>query len=193
MSASPDPSPATALLTAWRSGDESALEQLIPLVHGELRRIARRLMSGERAEHTLQPTALVNEAFLRLVDVQRVQWQNRAHFLAVAARLMRRVLVDAARSRTYQKRGGGAALLDVDALALAAPGPAPDVVALHDALTALAAVDERKSQVVELRYFGGLSVDETADVLGVSPETVMRDWKFSKLWLLRELSASGSP
>lgn len=187
MTDASEPLPATALLVAWRNGDEAAFEHLIPLVHAELRTIARRLMSRERQDHTLQATALVNEAFLRLVDMRRVQWQNRSHFLAVAARLMRRVLVDAARSRNYQKRGGGAALLDVDALPIPAPGPTDDIVALHDALTALAALDPRKSQVVELRYFGGLSVDETAEVLDVSPETVMRDWKFSKLWLLREL------
>ena len=183
------PSPATALLLAWRAGDESALDRLIPLVHDELRVIARRMMSRERQGHTLQPTALVNEVFLRLVDVRRVQWQNRAHFLAMAARLMRRVLVEAARSKGSQKRGGGGLQVVVDADRVGAPDRTPDLVALHDALEALAAIDARKSQVVELRYFGGLSVQETAEVLQVSPETIMRDWKFAKLWLLRQLTA----
>jgi RNA polymerase sigma factor (TIGR02999 family) len=182
------PTPATALLLAWRAGDESALDKLIPLVHAELRQIAGRMMGRERQGHTLQPTALVNEVFLRLVDVRRVQWQNRAHFLAMAARLMRRVLVEAARSRDSQKRGGKVVRIDVEPADIGAAGPRPDLVALHDALDALATLDARKSQVVELRYFGGLSVQETAEVLQVSPETIMRDWKFAKLWLLRELT-----
>jgi RNA polymerase sigma factor (TIGR02999 family) len=182
------PTPATALLLAWRAGDESALDRLIPLVHAELRQIAGRMMGRERQGHTLQPTALVNEVFLRLVDVRRVQWQNRAHFLAMAARLMRRVLVEAARSRDAQKRGGKVVRIDVEPADIGAAGPRPDLVALHDALDALATLDTRKSQVVELRYFGGLSVQETAEVLEVSPETIMRDWKFSKLWLLRALT-----
>jgi RNA polymerase sigma-70 factor (ECF subfamily) len=182
------PTPATALLLAWRAGDESALDSLIPLVHAELRQIAGRMMTRARQRHTLQPTALVNEVFLRLVDVRRVQWQNRAHFLAMAARLMRRVLVEAARSRDSQKRGGKVVRIDVEPADIGAAGPRPDLVALHDALDALATLDARKSQVVELRYFGGLSVQETAEVLQVSPETIMRDWKFAKLWLLRELT-----
>jgi RNA polymerase sigma factor (TIGR02999 family) len=182
------PTPATALLLAWRAGDESALDKLIPLVHNELRQIAGRMMGRERQGHTLQPTALVNEVFLRLVDVRRVQWQNRAHFLAMAARLMRRVLVEAARSRDAQKRGGKVVRIDVEPADIGAPGPRPDLVALHDALDALGTLDARKSQVVELRYFGGLSVQEAAEVLQVSPETIMRDWKFAKLWLLRELT-----
>jgi RNA polymerase sigma factor (TIGR02999 family) len=182
------PTPATALLLAWRAGDESALDQLIPLVHAELRQIAGRMMGRERQGHTLQPTALVNEVFLRLVDVRRVQWQNRAHFLAMAARLMRRVLVEAARSRDSQKRGGKVVRIDVEPAAIGAAGPRPDLVALHDALDALGTLDARKRQVVELRYFGGLSVQEAAEVLQVSPETIMRDWKFAKLWLLRELT-----
>jgi RNA polymerase sigma factor (TIGR02999 family) len=182
------PTPATALLLAWRSGDETALDKLIPLVHAELRQIAGRMMARERLGHTLQPTALVNEVFLRLVDVRRVQWQNRAHFLAMAARLMRRVLVEAARSRDSQKRGGKIVRIDVEPAQIGATTPGPDLVALHDALDALATLDARKSQVVELRYFGGLSVQEAAEVLEVSPETIMRDWKFAKLWLLRELT-----
>ena len=186
------PTPATALLLAWRAGDESALDKLIPLVHAELRQIAGRMMGRERQGHTLQPTALVNEVFLRLVDVRRVQWQNRAHFLAMAARLMRRVLVEAARSRDAQKRGGKVVRIDVEPADIGAAGPRPDLVALHDALDALATLDTRKSQVVELRYFGGLSVQEAAEVLQVSPETIMRDWKFAKLWLLRELTRTPS-
>ena len=150
--------------------------------------MAGRMMARERQEHTLQPTALVNEVFLRLVDARRVQWQNRAHFLAMAARLMRRGLVEAARSRSSQKRGGKVVRIDVEPAQIAAATAGPNLVALHDALDALAALDARKSQVVELRYFGGLSVQETAEVLQVSPETIMRDWKFAKLWLLRELT-----
>jgi RNA polymerase sigma factor (TIGR02999 family) len=178
----------TALLASWTEGDEDALNRLLPLVEQELRRLARQQMRSERPGHLLQPTALVNEAYLRLVDIQRMRWQNRAHFFAVAARLMRRILVDAARSRQYQKRGGRAQHVSFDE-ALLVSAEAPDqLVALDDALEALAAFAERKSQVVELRYFGGLSVEETAEVLKISPETVMRDWKFAKTWLLRELS-----
>jgi RNA polymerase sigma-70 factor, ECF subfamily len=175
------------LLLAWGDGDQAAFDRLVPLVHGELHRIARRCMAGERAGHSLQATALVNEAYLRLVDVQRVRWQDRAHFLSMAARLMRRVLVDAARSKRYQKRGGDAVRVTFDELAIAPAERGHDLVALDDALQALAAEDERKSQVIELRFFGGLSVEETAEVLHVSEETVNRDFKFAKAWLLREL------
>jgi RNA polymerase sigma factor (TIGR02999 family) len=178
----------TALLVSWGAGDESALSQLIPLVHGELRRLARRLMRGERDGHTLQTTALVNEAYMRLVDLSRVRWQDRAHFFAISARLMRRILVDHARSRKYVKRGGGTRQIAFDEALVLPHERAADLVALDDALEALAAVDPRKSQVVELRYFGGLSVEETAESLGVSGETVMRDWRLAKAWLLRELS-----
>lgn len=191
MSAEPDaPSAAhvTALLQAWSEGDEDALRQLVPFLERELRQVAERYMRGERPGHTLQPTALVNEAYLRLVGVQHVRWQNRAHFLAVSARTMRRILVDMARAKGYQKRGGRTAVVPLDEVEVAAPGPGHDLVALHDALDALAAADARKSQVVELRFFGGLTVNETADVLGVSAETVMRDWAFAKAWLLRELA-----
>jgi len=181
----------TGLLLAWGTGDEEALEQLVPLVHGELRRIARRCMAGERKGHSLQATALVNEAYLRLVDVQHVNWQNRAHFLAMSARLMRRILVDYARSKGYQKRGGGAVRVTFDEGLPVVGGRDQDLVAVDDALEALAKIDERKSRVVELRFFGGLSVEETATVLKVSPETVMRDWKLAKAWLLRALR-SGS-
>ena len=169
------------------TGDEAALDELVPLVHAELHRIARRCISRERVGQTLQATALVNEAYLRLVDVRRVNWQNRAHFLAMSARLMRRILVDAARSKRYQKRGGGAIKVTLDEALLAPVEKGQDLVALDDALAALAAVDERKAQVIELRFFGGLSVEETATVLKVSVDTVMRDWKLAKVWLLREL------
>jgi RNA polymerase sigma factor (TIGR02999 family) len=176
----------TALLLAWGDGDREAFDRLIPLVHGELRRIARRHMAGERAGHSLQATALVNEAYMRLIDVQRVRWQNRAHFFAMSARLMRRVLVDLARAKGYQKRGGGAVKISLDE-GMLPDGPEHHLVALDDALEALAQVDERKSQVVEMRFFGGLTVEETAEALDVSPETVMRDWKMARAWLLREL------
>jgi RNA polymerase sigma-70 factor, ECF subfamily len=177
----------TRLLARWKDGDEAALQQLVPIVHAELRRLAQRQMAREDPGHTLQPTALVNEAYLRLVNLTQMQWQDRAHFFAMAARLMRRILVDFARSRGYQKRGGGAKQVSfTQALAVANDQPT-DVVALDDALEALAHVDERKSRVVELRFFGGLSVEETAEVLNVSRETVKRDWKFAKMWLLRHL------
>jgi RNA polymerase sigma factor (TIGR02999 family) len=177
----------TRLLARWQEGDEAALEQLVPIVHEELRRLARRQMAGERPGHTLQPTALVNEAYLRLVNLKQIQWQNRAHFFAMGARLMRRILVDFARSRGYQKRGGGAKQVSfTQALEVAEDQPT-DVVALDDALEALADVDERKSRVVELSFFGGLSVEETAEVLNVSRETIKRDWTFAKMWLLRHL------
>lgn len=181
----------TGLLLAWGQGDEAALTQLIPLVHDELRRIARRCMAGERAGHSLQATALVNEAYLRLVDVQHVDWQNRAHFLAMSARLMRRILVDVARSKRYQKRGGGAVRVTFDEALAVTNEPGQDLVALDEALQALATVDARKARVIELRFFGGLSVEETATVLAVSADTVMRDWKLGKAWLLRELSGPG--
>jgi RNA polymerase sigma factor (TIGR02999 family) len=182
----------TTLLLAWARGDEAALDQLIPLVHNELRQLARRHMAGERAGHTLQATALVNEAYLRLIDVQHVNWQNRAHFLAMSARLMRRILVDYARSRGYQKRGGGAVKVTFDEGLPVAGGRDQDLVAVDDALEALGRIDERKCKVVELRFFGGLSVEETATVLKVSPETVMRDWKLAKAWLLRELRSGNA-
>ena len=175
------------MLLAWNSGNEAAFEALVPLVQDELRRIARRCMAGERVGHTLQATALVNEAYLRLIDVQRVRWQDRAHFLAMAARLMRRVLVDAARSKHYQKRCGGAVRVTFDELQMAAAEPGHDLVALDEALEALARMDARKSQIVEMRFFGGLTVEETAEALKVSVDTVMRDWKMAKAWLLREL------
>lgn len=175
------------LLARWNDGDEAALQELVPIVHEELRRLARRQMARERPGHTLQPTALVNEAYLRLADLKHMQWQNRAHFFAMGARLMRRILVDFARSRGYQKRGGDAKQVTFTLALDVAQDQPTDVVALDDALEALARVDERKSRVVELRFFGGLNVDETAEVLNVSRETVKRDWKVAKLWLLRHL------
>ena len=161
-------------------------------MHDELRRIARRCLAGERGGHSLQATALVNEAYLRLIGVQHVDWQNRAHFLAMSARLMRRILVDVARSKRYQKRGGGAVRVTFDEGLFAADEPGKDLVALDDALEALARVDARKARVIELRFFGGLSVEETALVLKVSVDTVMRDWKLAKAWLLRELRDHGA-
>jgi RNA polymerase sigma factor (TIGR02999 family) len=182
------PSDATDLLLAWSNGDDSAFDKLVPLVYKELRVLAQRYMRHERPDHTLRATALVNEAYLRLIDVNRIQWQNRAHFLAFAAQTMRRILVEFARNRHRQKRGGDAIRVTLDdALGMAEEKQA-DLVALNDALTALASFDARMSQMVELRFFGGLSVQETADVLKVSPETVMRDWKTARVWLLRELS-----
>jgi len=178
----------TSLLVAWSEGDDSALAQLVPRVYDELRRIAHHHVRAERPGRTLQTTALVHEAYLRLVDTRRVRWESRAHFLGVAAQAMRRILVDAARARGARKRGGNAAVVALDEAALLAPQREASLVALDDALTALAEVDPRKSRVVELRYFGGLSVEETAAVLRVSPETVHRDWRVAKAFLLRELS-----
>jgi RNA polymerase sigma factor (TIGR02999 family) len=177
----------TGLLLAWGRGEESALDRLMPLVHAELRQLAHRYMAGERRDHTLQTSALVNEAYMKLVDCQRVNWQNRAHFLALSAQLMRRILVDHARSRGYQKRGGDAQRVSFDeALAVSRQGNM-DWLALDQALEALSEVDSRKSRVVELRFFGGLSVKETAEVLKISEDTVIRDWRLAKVWLLREL------
>ena len=181
----------TRLLQAWGQGDEAALQELVPLVYDQLHAAARRYMAGERPGHTLQATALIHETYLRLISVRRVKWQNRAHFFAICARLMRRILVDFARSRGYQKRGGGATDVNFDEAFIVSSDPDVNLVALDDALRTLAAVDERKSRVVELRFFGGLSVNETAEVLKVSVDTVMRDWKLAKAWLLRELSGSG--
>jgi RNA polymerase sigma factor (TIGR02999 family) len=182
------PKEVTELLLAWSRGDESALEKLIPLVHAELRRLAKRYMGRERAGHTLQTTALINEAYLRLIHSKNVRWQNRAHFFAVSAQLMRRILVDFARSRHYQKRGGGAQKVSLDQALEISDEKGAELIALDDALSALDKLDARKSQVVELRFFGGLSVEETAEVLKVSPDTIMRDWKLAKVWLLRAMS-----
>ena len=182
----------TQLLLAWNEGDEKALDRLIPLVHQELHRLAHRYMAAERAGHALQTTALVNEAYLRLIDSSRVRWQNRAHFFGVSAQLMRRILVDFARARRKLKRGGDVIQVSLDEAVVISSEPSADLIALDEALTLLASFDERKSQVVELRFFGGLSVEETAEVLKVSPITVMRDWNLAKLWLLRELDRTGT-
>jgi RNA polymerase sigma factor (TIGR02999 family) len=178
----------TQWLVAWSNGDQTALDQLIPMVHEELRRLAKRYMRQERGRErrviTLQTTALVNEAYLRLIDAGNVKWESRAHFLAISAQLMRRILVDYARSRNRVKRGGAAQLVELEEAAEFSTERAPDLVALDDALDALAKIDERKSRVVELRFFGGLSVAETAEVLKVSTDVVLRDWRLAKLWLL---------
>jgi RNA polymerase sigma-70 factor (ECF subfamily) len=187
-----NPTRVTGLLLKWGQGDEGALERLIPLVHHELHKIARRCMADERAGHSFQATALVNEAYLRLVDANDVAWHDRAHFLAVAARMMRRILVDHARTRLAQKRGGGAAQVTFDEALVVSNEPREDFVALDDALEALATFDERKSRVIELRFFGGLSVEETASVLKVSPATVMGDWRLAKAWLQREMRGDRS-
>ena len=177
----------TDLLVAWSGGDEDALSQLVPLVYTELRRLAHRQMRHERVGHTLQTTAVVNEAYMRLVDLARVRWQDRAHFFAMSARLMRRILVDHARGRKQLKRGGDPHRVTLDENMLVTGTHNTDLLALDDALQALAKMDARKSQVVEMRIFGGLTVEETAEALHISPETVMRDWKMAKVWLRREL------
>jgi len=177
----------TQLLRAWSDGDQEALEKLMPLVYDELRRLARHYMRRERPGHILQTSALVNEAYLRLIDASQVNWQNRAHFFAISAGLMRRILVDFARTYQSQKRGAGVRPVSLDE-GLDVSEERLDLAALDDALKALATLDPRKSRVVELRFFGGLSVEEAAEVLKVSPETVKRDWKLAKVWLLREMS-----
>jgi RNA polymerase sigma factor (TIGR02999 family) len=178
----------TELLQAWRDGDEEALEKLTPQVYRELHRAAKLCMKGERDGHTLQTTALINELYLRLTDLKGIDWQNRAHFFAICARQMRRILTDQARARQSHKRGGGVQPISLDAAPLVSPQSHPELLAVDDALKALAKVDLRKSQVVELRFFGGLTAEETAVVLRVSPDTVVRDWRLAKAWLLRELS-----
>jgi RNA polymerase sigma factor (TIGR02999 family) len=177
----------TKLLLAWRQGDRAALEEMTPLVYQKLRRLARHYMAGQKPGHTLQATALVHEAYVRLIDCQQVNWKDRAHFFAISAQMMRRVLVEFARSGQYQKRGGGARKTSLDESLIASPQRGQDLVALDDALQALATSYPRQSQVVELRFFGGLSVEETAEVLQVSAVTVMRDWQLAKVWLAREL------
>jgi RNA polymerase sigma factor (TIGR02999 family) len=178
----------TQLLQSWNQGDQGAVEKLVPLVYDELHRLARRYMSDERPGHTLQTTALVNEAYVRLVDSAHATWEGRTHFFGVCAQVMRRILVDWARSRQALKRGGDVRVLDFDEALAATKQPGTDLVALDDALSALTVIDQRKGQVVELRFFGGLSVKETAEVLKISAETVQRDWKLAKSWLRRELS-----
>jgi RNA polymerase sigma-70 factor, ECF subfamily len=177
----------THLLLAWNDGDADALEKLAPIVERELRRLASHYLRGERPGHTLQTTALVNEAYVKLVDWKNVKWQNRAHFLGVSAQLMRRVLVDYARKRNFQKRGGAAVRIALEDVETVAEARDADLVALDEALKSLAAFDERKSRLVELRFFGGLSVEETAEVLGIAPRTVQREWSLAQAWLFREL------
>jgi len=178
----------TQLLVAWTEGDKRALEQLTPAIYNELRRLAKRYMAGERMAHTLQATALVNEAFIRLIDWKNVRWQNRAHFIGVAARLMRRVLVDYARSRGYAKRGAGSVQTTLDEALIVSKEKSAELLALDDALSRLEKLSERKCRVVELRFFGGLTAEETAEILKVSPNTVLNDWSFAKAWLLQEIS-----
>ena len=178
----------TGLLLAWNAGDQDALEKLVPLVESELRRLARSYMRRERAGHTLQTTALINEAYVRLIDARKIRWQNRAHFYGLAARVMRRILVDFARERNYQKRGAGTWHVTFDEALVVSPPDDPDLLALDEALTELARVDERKAEVVEMRFFGGLTEKEAAVALNVSPETARRDWRMAKSWLLRRLS-----
>jgi RNA polymerase sigma factor (TIGR02999 family) len=184
------PHEVTILLNEWSRGNKAALDRLTPLVYDELRRLARRQMSRERAGHTLQTTALVNEAYLRLVEQEGVRWQDRAHFFALSAQLMRHILIDHARRRDYQKRGGGALRVTLDESAAMSEGRAAELVALDEALTELAARDELKGRIVELRYFGGMSVEEVAEVLGIAPVTVKRHWKAAKAWLFHALKQS---
>jgi RNA polymerase sigma factor (TIGR02999 family) len=179
----------TNLLQAWRGGDPTALEQLMPLVYDELRRLARGQLRRERSGHSLQPTALVNEAFLRLVEIHGVDWRDRSHFLAMSARVMRRVLVDSARARLYLKRGGGATCVTFDETAFVVGDRGHSLVDLDDALEALGDIAPRKARVVDLRFFAGLTLEEVAAELQVSSDTVVRDWQFARVWLLRELSA----
>ena len=186
------PKQITRLLVAWGDGDESALAELTPLVHAELRRLAHRYMGGERTGHTLQTTALVNEAYVRLIDWKSVRWQNRAHFFGVSAQLMRRILVDFARARGYRKRGGRSPRVALDEAAAVSDDRGAEIVALDEALRAMAELYPRQSRVVELRFFGGLSVEEAAEVLKVSPATVERDWSFARAWLHRELTESAA-
>ena len=192
----PESSEITALLKAWGSGDAAALDQLTPLVYDELRRLARRYMRNERAGNTLQTTALVNEAYMRLMDAKRVAWQDRVHFFAVSAQMMRRILVDAARACGSAKRGGQvkrvnhSSAFNLDEIPDVSTGRDRELVAIDDGLKTLAEMDPRKARVIELRFFGGLSVEETAEVLKISPQSVMRDWKLAKAWLTRELASN---
>src|SRR5262245_32054962 len=178
----------TRLLQAWSQGDQKALDDFAPLVFLELKRLARKHLVAEGSDHTLETGELVNEVYLRLLDWKNVEWENRAHFFAVAAQMMRRILVDYARSRRYQKRGGGVRPVVLEEGAIVSKDRCREFLALDEALNRLANIDQRKSRVVELRFFGGLSVEETAEVVGVSPITVMRDWEFARSWLERELS-----
>ncbi len=186
------PEEVTGLLLAWSAGDQAALEKLMPLVYAELHRLAKRYMRREYAGHTLQTSALVNEAYLRLIDAHGVRWENRAHFFAVSAQIMRRILVDFARAKRKLKRGGGAQQVTLDEGLVLSPERGADLLALNEALEKLAVLNERQSRVVELRYFGGLNEDEVAEALKVSPRTVRSDWSLARAWLYRELSRGGS-
>jgi RNA polymerase sigma-70 factor (ECF subfamily) len=187
---SPSPQEVTQLLAHWSNGDDAALAELTPLIYEELRRLAHHFMDGQRSDHTLQTTALVNEAYLRLADQTNPSWQNRAHFFAVAARAMRQILVNYAKSYGTQKRGGGALKVELDEAAIVSPQQAREIVDLHEALERLATLDSRKAEVVELKYFGGLNYDEMAEVLKISRITVRRDWEFAKAWLYTELHSA---
>ena len=187
----PAPQEVTQLLIDWSGGDQAALEKLMPLVYEELHRLAHRYMGRERPGHTLQTSGLVNEAYLRLIDQSQVHWQNRAHFYGIAAQMMRRILVDYARNRHYAKRGGNNHQVSLNEALIVSEQRSAEVMALDDALKSLATIDERKSQIVELRFFAGLSIEETAEVLAVSPGTVMRDWTLAKAWLRREMMGDG--
>jgi RNA polymerase sigma factor (TIGR02999 family) len=187
------PQEVTVLLQAWTQGDEDALAKLTPLIFAEMQRLAHHYMARERSSPTLETGAILNEAFLRLVHWKTARWENRSHFYGLAAQMMRRVLVDHARSRGFGKRGGGMRPMALDEAVIVSPERSSDMVALDEALVRLASIDERKSKMVELRFFGGLSVEETAEVLNVSPHTVARDWTLAKAWLLRELSGEGDP
>jgi RNA polymerase sigma factor (TIGR02999 family) len=178
----------TQLLNSWSNGDDQALDKLIPLVYAELRKLARRHMGRENPDHTLQTSALINEAYLKLVDQQSVQWQNRAHFFAVAAQVMRHILIDHARAHRFAKRGAGAVKVSLDETAVLTDERASELVALDDALTTLASLDLRKSRIVELRFFGGLSIEETAEIIKISPKTVTREWRAARAWLRQEMS-----
>ena len=182
------PKEVTRLLLDWSNGDRAALDELVPLVYDELRRLAHHYMRQERAEHTLQTTALVNEAYVRLIDQNSVHWQGKAHFFAIAAQMMRRILVDYARSRRYAKRGGEAHQVSFDESAIVSPQKGAELVAVDEALTDLAEHDARKSKIVELRFFGGLNIEETAEVLGISPTTVQREWRSAKAWLYQAIN-----
>ena len=185
------PQEVTQLLHAWRRGDGAALDRLVPIVYDELRRLARCYMARERARNTLQTTALIHEAYLRLVDAHQVDWKNRVHFFAISSTVMRRILVEFARARGRHKRGAGARNVTFDDAAVIAPGPGEDLVSVDEALEALAAIEPRQAKVVEMRFFGGMTEEETAEMLGVSTDTVLRDWRKAKLWLWREMKQGG--
>ena len=187
---SASPQRVTQLLADWRNGNDAALTELTPLIYEDLRGLAHRYMSGQRADHTLQTTALVHEAYLRLADQTNPNWQTRAHFFAVVARAMRHILVDYAKRYRSQKRGGGGVKIELDEAALVSPEESKEIINLHEALESLATLDARKAEVVELKYFGGLNYDEIAEVLKISPVTVRRDWEFAKVWLYAELQSA---